>query len=142
MNRWDIERDDDAIREAYKFKTKQEYTRVLTSDVFRAQVEVFKNEIYENGLSFKMKARMIAEEALQHVQNIITDPSSSGVLKLAAIKQAASWGGLNIVPKAEEKDGNGVVINIDFGGAGGPAQMKDITPHATVAAPQVADYGD
>ena len=141
-NRWDVERDDDAIREHYGFKTKQEYTRLLTSDVFRAQVDLFRNEIKENGLSFKMKSRMIAEEALPQVQNIISAPETAGALRLAAIKQVASWGGLGIAPKAEEKDGNGVVINIEFGGAGGPAQMKDITPHPDVQAPQVADYGD
>ena len=98
--------------------------------VFLKQVEKYRDEIREKGLTFRLKARAQAEELLTTSYMLIHDPGVSPAVKADLIKSTVKWAGLE--PKNTEGDnGNtagGVRITINLGNNPADARVIDATP--------------
>jgi hypothetical protein len=93
--------------------------------VFLKRVEIYREEIREKGLTFRLKARAQAEELLTTSYMLIHDPSVSPAVKADLIKSTVKWAGLE--PKGTEDNsaaGGGVKIMINLGSS--PSDMKVI----------------
>lgn len=93
--------------------------RLFYSDpVFVRRVTHFREEIRENGLGFRLKAKVQAEELLSTSWNLIHDHGVSPSVKADLIKSTVKWAGLE--PKTDVlgvgTGGGGVRININFVG--------------------------
>jgi hypothetical protein len=92
--------------------------------VFLKQVETYRDEIKDKGLTFKMKARSQAEELLTTSWTLIHSPEVSAAVKADLIKSTVKWAGLET--KSDEDTGapsGGVKININFGNAQAPMTL-------------------
>jgi len=85
--------------------------------VFLKQVNSYRDDIKEKGMTFKLKARAQAEELLTTSWTLIHSPEVSPAVKADLIKSTVKWGGLE--PKndtAVEGQSGGVKITINLGG--------------------------
>jgi len=85
--------------------------------VFLKQVNSYRDDIKEKGMTFKLKARAQAEELLTTSWTLIHSPEVSPAVKADLIKSTVKWGGLE--PKndtAIEGQSGGVKITINLGG--------------------------
>jgi hypothetical protein len=88
-----------------------------TDTMFLKKVELYRAEVRDKGLTFKLKARAQAEELLETSWVLIHDPSTSPAVKADLIKSTVKWAGLE--PKGDANEAGaagGVRININFGG--------------------------
>jgi hypothetical protein len=101
--------------------------RFSRDKVFNTRVEHFRREIATEGLGFRMKARVQAEELLTTSWNLIHDPGVSPNVKSDLIKSTVKWAGLEPKPDALEGGGvggGGVRININLGNADRPLSIE------------------
>lgn len=92
--------------------------------VFLKQVERYREEVREKGLTFRLKARAQAEELLTTSWGLIHSPDVSPAVKADLIKSTVKWAGLEL--KTEEGTGGasgGVKININFGNNAPPMTL-------------------
>ena len=102
-----------------------------TDPVFRKKVEIYRNEIRDKGMTFRLKARAQAEELLTTSWLLIHSPDVSPAVKADLIKSTVKWGGLE--PKGEVVDtsgGNSVKITINLGGQDLPMNVIEHEPVA------------
>ena len=98
--------------------------RLLESPAFIAILERVATEVRETGLSFRMKARSLAEELLPEAVDMATDPTISASVRLDAIKWCAKVADLEPRAKEEAKGvGGGLTLNIMFAGQEQPARI-------------------
>lgn len=106
--------------------------RVLTGDVFRARYTAYLRELKDTGESFKLKARVQAEELLATQWQIIHDKDAPHATRMKGIENIVEWADLG-----KRKDSQNVAappaitINIDLGGA--RPEAIDVTPKITEA---------
>jgi len=104
--------------------TPQQLLEFCKDSVFSKKVTFYRDDIRENGITFRMKARMQAEELLMTSYTLIHDPAVSPAVKADLIKSTVKWAGLE--PKANEEvqtqGGGGVSITINMGDSS--AQLK------------------
>lgn len=96
---------------------------------FLKRVEIYRDEIRENGITFKLKARAQAEELLTTSWHLIHDHGVSPAVKADLIKSTVKWAGLE--PKDNplaDAGGGGVRITINLGNKPEDARVIDITP--------------
>jgi hypothetical protein len=92
--------------------------------VFLKRVEHYRDDIRENGITFKLKARAQAEELLTTSWTLIHSPDVSAAVKADLIKSTVKWAGLET--KTDENTGGvagGVKININFGNNAPPMTL-------------------
>ena len=105
-----------------------EAVALLESPAFIAILERVATEVRETGLSFRMKARAIAEDLLPEAFDMATDPTVSSSVRLDAIKWAAKVADLEPRVKEEQKGtGGGLTLNIMFAGQEAPARIIEGT---------------
>ena len=63
-------------------------------DAFRMAVAGHRNELADNGITFKTKARMQSEMYLEDVNDIILNADTPPSVKLNAIQSVVRWAGL------------------------------------------------
>lgn len=113
--------------------------RVSTTDlytfnmdpVFRKKVELYRNDIRDKGMTFRLKARAQAEELLTTSWLLIHSPDVSPAVKADLIKSTVKWGGLE--PKGDVADtsgSNSVKITINLGGQDMPVGVIEHEPAA------------
>ena len=105
--------------------------RFNSDPVFLKRVDLYRTEIREKGMTFKLKARAQAEELLTTSWLLIHDPAVSPNVKADLIKSTVKWAGLE--PKGEDGEGQatgGVKIMINLGGGTDNAQVIDIKEEA------------
>lgn len=95
----------------------EQAVRLLGSTAFIATVKKYKEEITSSGISFKLKAKIQAEDLLTHSYLMATDPEVPFAVRADLIKWTARVAGLE--PK--EKDGGGgaaagFTLNLTFSG--------------------------
>jgi len=103
---------------------------------FIATVTKYRNEITEQGVSFRLKAKIQAEDLLSHSYVLATDPEVPASVRADMIKWTARMAGLE--PSEKDKAGSGgggagsgFTLNITFSGGGetpGPGRVIDVTP--------------
>ena len=84
--------------------------------IFRKKVEIYRNDIREKGVTFRLKARAQAEELLVTSWQLIHSPEVSPAVKADLIKSTVKWG--NLEPKKEGMDTDsdgGFTITINLG---------------------------
>lgn len=98
--------------------------------VFLKRVAVYRDEVREKGVTFKLKARAQAEELLTTSYLMIHDPAVSPAVKADLIKSTIKWAGLE--PKNTDDNsggaGGGVRITINLGSNPADARVIDATP--------------
>lgn len=108
----------------------QKVKRLLSSDAFKLRYASYVRELKESGESFKLKARVQAEEMLKTSWEIINDKAAPHSVRMDGIKNMVEWADLN--PKKKDSDRNGappsITINIDLGGD--RPEVIDVTPTA------------
>ena len=82
--------------------------------IFRKKVEIYRNDIREKGVTFRLKARAQAEELLVTSWQLIHSPEVSPAVKADLIKSTVKWG--NLEPKNEgmDTDSDGVISYNDL----------------------------
>ena len=92
--------------------TPLEYLQLSANQTFITDLAHWRQRMADEGLSFKLKARVQAEEYLQEIDNIVTDPTTSKETKLAAISRVVQWGGLDTKPSDTGNAKPSITINI------------------------------
>jgi hypothetical protein len=107
---------------------KSDIRAFMLDKVFKTRVEHFRREIATEGLGFRMKARVQAEELLTTSWGMIHDPVVSPNVRADLIKSTVKWAGLEPKPDALEGGGGGggagVRININLGNADKPLSIE------------------
>jgi len=89
---------------------------LMESPAFTALLGRIGIEIRENGLSFRQKAKAIAEELLPTAFDIATDPLQSAAVRADLIKWAAKVAGHEPNPKEAPQGGAGFSLTLMFAG--------------------------
>lgn len=92
-----------------------ELMKFNTDPVFLKKVDSYRNEIRDNGVTFKMKARAQAEELLTTSWVLIHSPDVSASVKADLIKSTVRWAGLESKSESDSGGNNGgvkIVINL------------------------------
>jgi hypothetical protein len=100
----------------YEFDT-EAATRMISNPAFIATVKKYKDEIQEGGVSFKLKARIQAEDLLTHSYILATDPETPASVRADMIKWTARVADLE--PRGNDKasgPAGGFTLNISFAG--------------------------
>ena len=91
---------------------------LMALPLFQDTLRRFKREIEENGGRFRAKARIQAEELIDHSFLMATDPEAPPAVRADLIKWTAKMGGLEPpVKKDDGSTGNGFNFQIVFSGA-------------------------
>lgn len=98
--------------------TPEQGAALLQSPGFAKILERMVTEVREQGLSFRMKARAIAEDLLPEAHDMATDPLVSSAVRLDAIKWTAKIADLEPRTKDEgaRGGGGGLTLSITFTG--------------------------
>lgn len=102
---------------------------LVESPQFVALLQRVTDEVRENGTSFKMKARIQAEELLATSYDMATDPLISPAVRADLIKWTSKVGGLEPKDKDEGKMGGGLTLSITFAGQ---APQQVVTGHQPI----------
>lgn len=93
--------------------TPYEYACLLANPVFQSDLNNWKQKMVDEGLSFKLKARVQAESYLEELDQIVHDPDTSKETKLAAISRVVGWAGLEQSKNSTEGSSKpSITINI------------------------------
>jgi hypothetical protein len=105
----------DEVIERHKI-TASEMLLFNADPIFRKKVEVYRDEVREKGMTFRLKARAQAEELLITSWSLIHSPEVSPAVKADLIKSTVKWGDLEPRQNAAEVDaGGGVKVIINLG---------------------------
>lgn len=89
-------------------------TRLMEDPVFSAALKNARNMLKKEGVSFKLKAKMQAEELLKTSWGIIHDPRSPHSVRADLIKSTVKWAGYDVSENTSVHTGSGFAININF----------------------------
>lgn len=116
---------------------------MLKNPVFVGKIRAYRDEIVAKGTSFRLKAKVQAEDLLTHSYEMATDPETPPSVRADLIKWTAAVAELG--PPKEIKDGgggsgtgSGFMLNITFAGpgpAGAASAAIDVTPSSKEIAP-------
>lgn len=105
----------------------EEAKRLIALPHFIQTVKVYKEELTEKGVTFRLKAKIQAEDLLTHSYVLATDPEVPAAVRADLIKWTAKMAALE--PGEKDKGGGaagaGFTLNITF--AGNPASAGGIT---------------
>ncbi len=98
--------DESGARDMLKFKP------------FVTTIKKYKEEILEHGISFKMKAKIQAEDLLTHSYAMAVDPNTPPAVRASLITWTTKVAGLEPTPSKDSGSGAGAFqLNISFAGA-------------------------
>lgn len=113
--------DAEAIFRAYDY-TPEQAAELCESQAFVTLLERVTKEIQSSGLTFKAKAKAIAEDSLPYAYEMLSDPNCSAAVRLGTIQWVAKMAGHDVPPKDDAKVGGGFTLSIQFSGAA-PTQI-------------------
>lgn len=94
---------------------------MLSNKPFIATVKKYKEEILESGISFKLKAKIQAEDLLTHSYAMAVDPTTPPAVRASLITWTAKVAGLEPSPSKDQgAAGAGFTLNIQFAGSAAP----------------------
>lgn len=97
--------------------TPEQAAELLESPAFSNLLARTVEQVRTEGLSFRHKARAIAEDLLPHMYEIATDPYASAAVRADIAKWTAKVAGLEPKDKDEGKGvGGGLTLSITFAG--------------------------
>ena len=86
---------------------------LLLTPAFQKDIDRHRQDILDNGLSFRLKAKIQAEEYLKEIDNLVHDPEASPAVRLDAIKSVVKWAGYE--PKESSTSGGPTRMVIQWG---------------------------
>jgi len=103
---------------------------------FRREVANHQRELRDNGVTFKAKARLQAEEYLLELHGIVHSPDTPPSVRLDAIKSVVKWGGLEPAPQPSASQNQQTNQTTRFEIAWLPSQPQEGTsqPHLAIRA--------
>ena len=105
---------------------------LVENPAFVLLMQQAQRSVVEEGLSFKMKAKLMASELLPYAHDLATDPLISAAVRLQSIQWAAKMAGFEPKEaKDEGKGGTGLVLSITFAGQA-PQQVVAIPQYQTI----------
>jgi len=107
--------------------TPERALKLINTPAFVNSIKVWREFVTKEGISFKTKARMAAEDLLMQAYVIATDPTIPAGTRLESIKWHAKVAGLEPNPKDLEGgggQGSGFTLRISLDGA--PSQSAQI----------------
>lgn len=107
---------DDPVAVMAKYGYVGDHAVALLKEVaFALAVKNYRNEVSTSGISFKLKARVQAEDLLAHSYNIATDPDAPASVRADIIKWTAKMAGYEPKEDGGAKGGGaGFNLNITF----------------------------
>ena len=90
---------DDVIRAKYNL-SEPALQSIYLNPTFRKEVSEKQAVLREEGITFKMKAKMQAEMYLENVHDIINSETAAPSVKLDAIKSIVKWAGYEPKPES------------------------------------------
>lgn len=91
---------------------------LVENPAFVLLMQQAQRSVVEEGLSFKMKAKLMAGELLPYAHDLATDPLISAAVRLQSIQWAARMAGFEPKEaKDDSKSGTGLTLSITFAGA-------------------------
>jgi hypothetical protein len=94
----------------------QAMIELAKNPTFQKVLKAYVDDINDNGLSFKAKARVAAEDLLIHAYEIATDPEQPTAVRADLIKWHAKVADLEPKTNAPVSGGNGFNLQIVFSG--------------------------
>lgn len=95
---------------------------LIANAIFIGTIKRYKEEVTSTGISFKLKAKIQAEDLLTHSYILATDPEVPAAVRADLIKWTAKMAGLE--PSDKDKSGGGgsagFTLNISFSGSPAP----------------------
>lgn len=100
---------------------------LMKSEGFRNRLAAYMKELRDTGESFKLKARVQAEELLAVQWSIVQDPETPASVRMQGIQNVVEWADLK-PRKSVESPGAppSISIHIDLGGEA--PEIIDVTP--------------
>jgi len=108
----------DAICEAYGLQY-HEYMALKENVQFMAQVSKMRKELEKEGVSFRLKAQMQAEQYLNRSWEMVNDVETDPKVRADLIKSTVRWAGFDSPAGAGESRNGGFTVNINLGGRNG-----------------------
>lgn len=102
--------------------------KLLSNPIFRTDLGRMREEVREKGLTFRVKARAMAEELLKSTWMLTQDNNVSPTVRADLIKAVVEWGDLK--PKNKESSqeaGGGIRILINLGATAPPLLVEGTT---------------
>lgn len=96
---------DAELQERYELES-DEYLRIVQHPAFRQEVNEYIQDVRKNGVTFKAKARLQAEEYLAVVDSIVMNPLINPTTRLDAVKSMVKWGELEPVAASAASSGH------------------------------------
>jgi hypothetical protein len=93
--------------------TDEQLTVLLASNAFKVAYQNARKMVSEEGMSFKMKARVLAEQHLTTMDDLICAPTTSASTKGALIDKLVKWADLEPQNK-KDSSGNSQAVNIQI----------------------------
>lgn len=101
---------------------------LLRSSAFKTKYAKLVEELKETGESFKLKARVQAEELLTTQWGIIHDKAAPHAVRLKGIENVIEWADLKPKKVAEAPPPAQISISIDLGGATPEKVVAEVLP--------------
>jgi len=107
---------------------------LMQNPLFQRALKTAEAELKESGITFRTKARLMAEDLLEEGYQIATDPDAPANVRASIIQWVAKMGDLEPVKKDGMVQQGGFTLHIDLGGGDGAPEkgrsisIKSITP--------------
>jgi hypothetical protein len=107
---------------------------LMGNELFKRALKTAEAELKEAGLTFRTKARLMAEDLLEEGYSIATDPEAPANVRASLIQWVAKMGDLEPAKKDTAVSQGGFHLHIDLGG-GESDRGRSITVSANAPAP-------
>jgi len=114
-----------AVCEAYGI-AEEEWEQIRHDPTFLADLQRAVDMLKEEGMSFKVKARLQSEEILKSSWRLIHDPSTPPAVRADMMKATVRWAGYDSPATTQAAAGAGFSISINFNG--NPNEPKIVNP--------------
>ena len=106
--------DEETIRGRYGY-TEKEFSNILAQPTFRTELATHYSVLRETGATFAVKAKLIAEEKLEDMYQIISNPAIDPKVRMETWKAVTKAAGLESTPeKGIQANAQTVNIQINY----------------------------
>jgi hypothetical protein len=115
-----------AICEAYGI-SEEEWECIRHEEVFLRELKQAVEFVQQEGMSFRLKARLQAEELLKTSWRMIHDPEVPPAVRSQLLQATMRWAQYDTPATQTVNSGNGVSININFSGTEPATRTRTIS---------------
>lgn len=108
--------DYDTICEAYGLQFPQ-LARIMDDASFKKRLDTLRDAMAKEGVSFRMKAQMQAEEYLKTAFDMVHNREVDPRVRAKLISDTVRWAGFDTAANAEAVAGSGISVTINLGNA-------------------------